>query len=393
MALPPSEEKSQTTEPQTPSPDHPPKGEGIVNRRNIITLILAVLLASLFLPWAGAGTEQPFTGIVFLSHPKAFLLKLLWITPICGLLALGLNAVGLSTTFIRRAAGIMPLVLFVYVFSHDGNTVWNEIPWGGWIALVSSALIIIFPDPPRIQEKQKTLTSVQLEKGTVLRHWYVPVPGFETSTADFYGAIEAELKARKVPGLEISRVEYAEGGVLSDKREYLRMIRERLVFDVCSAPFGTGHFFSCRCAEIPAIVRLWQVVLVFIGILASLAVFWKLFGFFLGGFIAIVAFVAAVFLARNAIALGLRDVDAALLKSPLIGSIYERFFRNETYYREDTRLMYCDVVNKVVEALIEDTTAAKGIKLIEINDYDPIMRDLYKPRVVTFEEEPAVKAA
>ena len=55
--------------------------------------------------------------------------------------------------------------------------------------------------------------------------------------------------------------------------------------------------------------------------------------------------------------------------------------------------MYCDVVNKVVEAQIEETTAAKGIKLIQINDYDPILRKLYKPRVVNLGEMETAEAA
>jgi len=68
-----------------------------------------------------------------------------------------------------------------------------------------------------------------MEKPEVLDHWYAPVFGFNASTQEFYRAIEAELKSRQVPGLEISRVEYSEGGLLSQKREYLRLYRERLV--------------------------------------------------------------------------------------------------------------------------------------------------------------------
>src|ERR1700722_18754499 len=97
-------------------------------------------------------------------------------------------------------------------------------------------------------------------KADVLSHWYTPVPSFSASTQEFYTSLEQELKAQEVPGLEISRVEFSEGGILSDKREYLRMSRERLVFDVCAAPFGKAYFFSCRFAEIPAVIHLWQLL-------------------------------------------------------------------------------------------------------------------------------------
>ena len=91
------------------------------------------------------------------------------------------------------------------------------------------------------------------KKTEVLKHWYVLHLDFDTITSEFYQAIEYDLKARELTGLEISRIEYAEGGLLSAKREYLRMRRERLVFDVCAAPFGTSWFFSCRFAEIPVV--------------------------------------------------------------------------------------------------------------------------------------------
>src|SRR5436305_60720 len=108
------------------------------------------------------------------------------------------------------------------------------------------------------------------KKVEVLNHWYVLAPSFKTSTREFYGDVEKELKDRQVPGLEMSRVEFSEGGMLSDKREYLRMTRERLVFDVCGAPFGTAYFFSCRFAEIPAVIHLWQLLVLLIGAGASM---------------------------------------------------------------------------------------------------------------------------
>src|SRR5450432_3330663 len=99
------------------------------------------------------------------------------------------------------------------------------------------------------------------KKADVIEHWYALVPGFNTSTKEFYDGIEKELKEQEVPGLEMFHVDFAEGGVMSNKREYLRLTRERLVFDICAAPFGKAYFFSCRFAEIPAVIQLWQLVI------------------------------------------------------------------------------------------------------------------------------------
>jgi hypothetical protein len=226
-------------------------------------------------------------------------------------------------------------------------------------------------------------------KADVIDHWYALVPGFNASTKDFYEAVEKELKEREVPGLEIFHVDFAEGGIASNKREYLRMTRERLVFDICAAPFGKAYFFSCRFAEIPAVVNLWEfLALVFIlcvAVFLGLIVFSRilgLLGLIMYPFLLVVALVAAIFIMRNAIAMGLKDLDASLIKTPLLGPIYEAWFRKETYYRHDTRLMYCDTVNAVVKARVEETTGAKGIKLIRYMENCPLLNELYKPNSV-----------
>jgi hypothetical protein len=227
-------------------------------------------------------------------------------------------------------------------------------------------------------------------KAEVISHWYVLVPEFNTSAKDFYEQVERALKHQEVPGLESFHVEFAEGGILSAQREYLRLTRERLVFDVCAAQFGKSFFFSCRFAEIPIVVQLWQLLVVILAFLFvvpySLSLCFRIFGmsapvvWFLGwsGLL-----VLGIYVLRNAIALGLKDLDAALIKSPVVGPIYERWFRKITYYREDTRLMYCDVVDGVVKALVEETTGKHGIKLIRFNEHSPILGELYKPTVIS----------
>jgi hypothetical protein len=80
--------------------------------------------------------------------------------------------------------------------------------------------------------------------------------------------------------------------------------------------------------------------------------------------------------------MGLKDLDTTLLQLPVVGAVYEAWFRKETYYRVDTRLMYLDTVNAVVKAVVEETTGAKGINLIRFNEHSPILGELYKPTEV-----------
>jgi hypothetical protein len=219
-----------------------------------------------------------------------------------------------------------------------------------------------------------------------LQHWIAFANGFQYAPTEFYDAVEKELKAKQVPGMDMSRIEFAQGGVLSDKRLYLRMMRERLTFDVCAAPFGTDFFFSCRMADIPVAVKLWQLLVVFVGlgtgVMISLSLLTKLFGpegllFF--PIIWMVLLILGIYVLRNAVAMGLKDLDTTLINSPIVGSIYQAWFRKETYYRIDTRLMYLEVVGSVVKKLAEDAIAAKGVKLTKQYEQAPILGELYKP--------------
>src|SRR5262245_21141810 len=86
----------------------------------------------------------------------------------------------------------------------------------------------------------------------VVAHWDKLVENFQTSAQDFYASVERALEQRRIPGLKMARVVWNEGGVLSPRREYLRITGGRYSFDICAAPFGTGFFFSSWLVRRPA---------------------------------------------------------------------------------------------------------------------------------------------
>jgi hypothetical protein len=217
------------------------------------------------------------------------------------------------------------------------------------------------------------------KKDEVLNHWIAFADNFSLSPTEFYAALEKELVARAIPGLEISQVEYAEGGLLSHQRLYLRFIRERLAFDTCAAPFGRGYFFSCRSVYSPVILRLWHVLVALIFTFGIFLALWKPLGFNFALVATLCLPVAIAQVFRNTLALHLEDLDAALMKIPAIGPIYEQFFRVDTYYRQDTRLVYLDAVSKLVREMAEEITAANGVKLVRQFEQAPILGELYKP--------------
>lgn len=235
----------------------------------------------------------------------------------------------------------------------------------------------------------------------VLSHWYVLTDGTQFSAQDFYGSVEDELAARKVPRLKSSRVEFSEGGPVSDKRTYLRLARERYAFDVCAAPFGTGYFFSLRLVEKP---RSWFQLFALGALLLILwnvgeRTYWEVrqhIILVLG--IAVAAAGAYLFYSKEVrspremtssqpaedspvFPTEMPDLDAFLLNLAVIGDWYERI-RKDTYHRHDTRLIYHTLVSDIVKKKVGEVTSAKGVKLIRTYDYSPILGELYKRKVV-----------
>ena len=220
--------------------------------------------------------------------------------------------------------------------------------------------------------------SKQINKD-VLNHWIASADDFTLSPQEFYDAAEKQLTLLKIPGLEISRVEHAEGGMLSANRIYLRLMRERLAFDVCAAQFGTRYFFSCRTIYSPATVKLWHVIVVGLFFGSIYYGLQNLLGMDYALIVMGALVVAIGVMLRNVIAVGLGDVDAALLKTPVIGPIYEQLYRKDSYYRHDTRLMYLDTIPAVIQGLADAMTASKGVKLIRQYQCAPVLGELYKP--------------
>ena len=238
-------------------------------------------------------------------------------------------------------------------------------------------------DKPKMSERIRSVLEFifgfENKRGDILEHWIYSAEGFSLSPGEFYAAIEKALADRKIPGLTVTRQEFAEGGLLSDQRIYLRLLRERLAIVACAAPFGNIYFFSYRVVHVPALVRLWHI-------LAALAFFGGtglLFTGFMGPAFAIVAQVALLFalcgVLRNAGSSAFDDLDALLLRIPIVSTIYQNWFRMDTYYRDDTRTLYVKLMPELVQEAAEEICAGKGVKLVRQYQYPPILRELFLP--------------
>ena len=93
----------------------------------------------------------------------------------------------------------------------------------------------------------------------------------------------------------------------------------------------------------------------------------------------------SIWVLRHPAIVGLRNLDDTVLKLPVIGPIYDRFFRKKTYWREDTRLMYLDTVTSVVQGLVEHVTSAEGASLVRFHERNASLRSLYEERSAKLE--------
>ena len=157
----------------------------------------------------------------------------------------------------------------------------------------------------------------------VISHWNTLIEGLTVSPKEFFLAVEQAIETKLIPDLKHSRVDWREGGILSAKREYLRVLRKKLAFDICGAPFGNGFFISWWLGELPSLF--WQFVMMI----------------------------------------------------PFFGPLLEKWFRPTTYYNIDTATMYQSLVHSAVLEVVDGLTKTNGLRALSEVDRKPKMRDFF----------------
>ena len=213
----------------------------------------------------------------------------------------------------------------------------------------------------------------------VISHWHHPIEDFHTSTLEFYAAVEVALQPRQIPDYSVSRIDWREGGVLTARREYLRIKRGKLAFDLCAAPFGTGFFFSWWLAEVPPThALLWALLICFLGLnlFGGLIVELGLTGLFLGVVLSVgIAWLLGYLLRDGQLGTEAEDIVLAI---PFLGGLYERFFKPSSYYKADTTQMFQSVVHTAVLEVIDQVMSSKGARPLTELERKPIMREFYQ---------------
>lgn len=210
------------------------------------------------------------------------------------------------------------------------------------------------------------------QSAEVISHWHQSVDGLSTSTLDFYTAVETMIREKQVADIRIERIEVPEQGLLSAKRTYLAVSYGRLRFDICGAPFGRDFFFSWWLVKrTPGFAALWGCAAL-IGVPLITLVFINFFGFFQGIGAALLATVVGAAFLRSSDPHTWSAIEDTILAIPGVGVAYSRIVKPVTYYSEDTRLMFEDMVHRVVVQVVEG--------LLTLNKLPQIPPDKLKPQ-------------
>lgn len=175
--------------------------------------------------------------------------------------------------------------------------------------------------------------------------------------------------------------------MLSDRREYLRISRERLTFDVCGAPFGTGFFVSIWCGEKQNRLGGLAIAFIAVAVLGWLdwlfhpdfglyQLLWRNLSISYTQTTLTILGILVVLLVGMIVRTG-PNLDALLTGLPGIGYVYERFFRTITYYRFDKQCMYQQAVHAAVMQVIDEITTLQCIKPLSEFERRPRMLELF----------------
>jgi hypothetical protein len=158
---------------------------------------------------------------------------------------------------------------------------------------------------------------------SIISHWSHMLPGLNQSSDVFYQEVEGRVTAEALREIKVERVILSEGGIFSNKREYLQVRRGEHVFHICAAPYGQNYFLSYWLGEIESGFWAW-----------------------------------------------ISDI-------PFVGWIASRFLKPVTYFKLDTAGIFQALIHGAIMETLDDWTKTKGIKALSPDERKPIMRDFF----------------
>lgn len=209
----------------------------------------------------------------------------------------------------------------------------------------------------------------------VLSNWHVLFDNYNTSAQEFYDHVEAAVRAREVPEVSFSRHYFLEGGGASARRQYLRVERKFVAFDICASQYGRSYFFSWWLARLgPKYPFLYLLAFL---VVITLVV--NVVGDILGGPSNFLAWIVVVSLILYGLGLLVRQrvvsSEEEIIMVPLVGRLYVWMFNPITYYSLDTATMFRDSIHSAVLEVVDELTNSTGLRALTDGERKPVMSD------------------
>lgn len=161
----------------------------------------------------------------------------------------------------------------------------------------------------------------------VISHWSTLIENFQYSPQHFYTGVVANVQKRKIPDIQIGKVNFKEGNFLTANREYLRIwYKKDFYYAICGGLFGTGFFVSSWLLQPPdgCLVQLFEPF-------------------------------------------------------PVLSAIGRALAKPWTYYRADTATMFQTATHSALTETVDQiTSTAQGVRGLTEIDRKPMMRDFFK---------------
>jgi len=240
----------------------------------------------------------------------------------------------------------------------------------------------LFPPPdPASNEVDHTLAWLKYL-------WTGPNPNIEVdpriiyphtrfSAQAIYQSIIEAVEKLKVPGVKYGPQILHESGRFSAFRAYLSIRREFSEFVICAAPVGESYLLSVRKIDHFPHVKWFHYLPVFVVLGAAFGWGMTQDGL-MGGFLVMGIFLSLIWsIFRYAAQATMNWFSRHLPEIPIVGPLYLRWFRPDTFYRQDVHGAFVTLIDVVVKQLVTDLEQAQVLRPSSGSVEGPVRRDLH----------------
>lgn len=199
-----------------------------------------------------------------------------------------------------------------------------------------------------------------------------------SSQAIYEGIIEA-VSGLKIPGVVADRRIIHEGGPFSPYRAYLQIRREFSEFLVCAAPVGDSFFVTVRKIDRFPHVKWWHYLIVFFAYLFVSGSATLYFGRVGGGVFNIVLLSLIWSIMRYSSHITKSWLGEKLPEIPVIGALYLRWFRPDTYFRQDLHSAFLSLADSAIQKVVTGMDPTQPTRPATEYHGGPILKELNKP--------------